>query len=255
MVDVEHCALGAFEEHRAAGTDQAVQLDRKVAEVGSEALGPAGEVCGGGFGIQFGALGGRALEVRHPHDLPAHHRLAAGDQFGQTDAGAADLALVRRADALGRRADAVRAARLFAHAVEGDVDRRQGMGAVGEPEPPGGTDPALLQLIDLAQEGVRVDHHAIAQVAGHPLVQDARGNQVQGEVLVALAAAELHRMAGVVAALEANHGIEGGAQEIDDLPLALVAPLHADDDYVRHVRFPRATCGSARIAPTRGARP
>ena len=36
------------------------------------------------------------------------------------------------------------------------------------------------------------------------------------------------RVAGVVAALEADHGVGLLAEQVDDLPLALVAPLGAD---------------------------
>ncbi len=69
-------------------------------------------------------------------------------------------------------------------------------------------------------------HDAVADVALHLLAQDARGNERQDGLL----AADDQRMAGVVAALEARHG--GGAlgQEVDNLALAFIAPLRADDD-------------------------
>ena len=41
--------------------------------------------------------------------------------------------------------------------------------------------------------------------------------------------AEIDRVAGVVAALVADHGVEGRAEQIDDLALAFVAPLEADN--------------------------
>src|SRR5258708_9473342 len=40
------------------------------------------------------------------------------------------------------------------------------------------------------------------------------------------------RVAGVVAALEAHHALRAVGQPVDDLALALVAPLGADDDDV-----------------------
>ena len=56
-------------------------------------------------------------------------------------------------------------------------------------------------------------------------MDDAGGDQPQGEVLVG----ELHRVAGVVAALIARHHVECLAEEVDDLALSLVAPLRPDD--------------------------
>ena len=42
------------------------------------------------------------------------------------------------------------------------------------------------------------------------------------------------RMAGVMAALKAHHDIGPDRQPIDDLALALVAPLGADHHHIRH---------------------
>ena len=47
-----------------------------------------------------------------------------------------------------------------------------------------------------------------------------------------LLAADHQRVAGVVAALEAHHALRAVGQPVDDLALALVAPLGADDDDV-----------------------
>ena len=44
------------------------------------------------------------------------------------------------------------------------------------------------------------------------------------------------RMAGIIAALIANHVVEISGNKIGDLALALVAPLGADQHHVRHVR-------------------
>ena len=51
--------------------------------------------------------------------------------------------------------------------------------------------------------------------------------------------ADDERVAGIVAALEADDEIGAAGQPVDDLALALVAPLAADHGYVRHMpRFP-----------------
>ena len=62
----------------------------------------------------------------------------------------------------------------------------------------------------------------------HVLAQDAGGNQPQH----GLAAADDERVAGVVPALEAHDALRALGQPVDDLALAFVAPLGADDDDV-----------------------
>ena len=61
-------------------------------------------------------------------------------------------------------------------------------------------------------------------------MQNARRNQLQDELLVA----DLHRVAGIMPALVADHNVEMSAKKVDDLALALVAPLRAQYDYVTH---------------------
>ena len=70
----------------------------------------------------------------------------------------------------------------------------------------------------------------IAQVEAG--VEDARGDQVELELL----AVAHDRVAGVVAALEADHEVGPLGEQVGDLPLPLVAPLGADYDYSRHHR-------------------
>src|SRR5262249_4323086 len=60
------------------------------------------------------------------------------------------------------------------------------------------------------------------------LSQDPGGDEMQDRLL----AADHQRVAGVVPALEAHHTLGVVGEPVDDLALALVAPLGADDDYV-----------------------
>ena len=59
-------------------------------------------------------------------------------------------------------------------------------------------------------------------------MEDAGRNQAQHR----LAAADDERVPGVVAALEAHDALRVLGQPVDDLALALVAPLGSDDDDV-----------------------
>src|SRR5205823_6266664 len=79
---------------------------------------------------------------------------------------------------------------------------------------------------DLAQEDDRVDHHSIADDAGALRVEDARGDELELE----LAVLGDDGVARVVAALAADDHVGPGGEVVDDLALALVAPLTADQD-------------------------
>ena len=68
------------------------------------------------------------------------------------------------------------------------------------------------------------------------------------------------RVAGVVAALVAGDDVEPLGQQVDDLALALVAPLGADDDGAGHITPPRGrgrrtacTARGTRARPSRSA--
>ncbi len=107
---------------------------------------------------------------------------------------------------------------------------KQELGALGDEQPAARRHAEALELVDLVEERLRVDHHAVAEDAAHVGAQDARRDEVQREVAVA----EPHGVAGVVAALIAHHGVEGRGDQVDDLPLAFVSPLHAEDDDAGH---------------------
>src|SRR5690606_34489866 len=78
----------------------------------------------------------------------------------------------------------------------------------------------------LPQQRLERQHDAVADEALHTFAQDARRNQRQDRLL----ATDHERVPGVVAALEARDGGRALRQQIDNLSLALVTPLGADDD-------------------------
>ena len=85
--------------------------------------------------------------------------------------------------------------------------------------------PRRFSALDLLVQHARVDHHAVADRADLARVEDPRRDQVELEHLVVAD----DRVAGVVAALEADHEVGLLGEQVGDLPLALVAPLGADD--------------------------
>ena len=95
-------------------------------------------------------------------------------------------------------------------------------------------DTELFDLGDLLGERPRIDHHAVADHRELALAHHAGGQQRE---LIG-GAVDHQRVAGIVAALEAHHDIGALRQPIDDLALALVAPLGADDHDIGHVALP-----------------
>jgi hypothetical protein len=112
------------------------------------------------------------------------------------------------------------------------VQRQDQAGVVGQDQQLGRDDDALLgDLVDLGEQVPRVDDDAVAD-DGELALHDTRRQQGQ---LVDLAV-DHQRVAGVVAALEAHDDIGPVAEPVDDLALAFIAPLGADDGHIGHGR-------------------
>src|SRR5699024_10223675 len=87
----------------------------------------------------------------------------------------------------------------------------------------------LANALNLGLQRPRVQHDAVtdnAQRAAH----NARGQQRQLEHLLA----DDQRVTSVVATLEAHHHVGALGEPVNDLTLAFVAPLGADNHYVGH---------------------
>ena len=93
---------------------------------------------------------------------------------------------------------------------------------------------ARRELVELLAQHLGVEHDAVAEHAELAREEDAARQQPELERLLA----DLHGVPGVVAALVARDDGERLGQQVDDLALALVAPLGADDDG-------RGRCGRA----------
>src|SRR5690348_1605668 len=87
-------------------------------------------------------------------------------------------------------------------------------------------DPILHQAIDLGEEGIGVEHDAVADGAPHARMENAARNLMQYERLVT----DVHGVARVRATLIAHDPIRALREDVDELSFALVAPLRSDDD-------------------------
>ncbi len=147
------------------------------------------------------------------------------------DGAAADLVLVGRADAAAGGADLAVAGGFLARRSSSRCSGRISVRVLGDAQ-------VLGRDVDaLACERARSRRSSAQGSTTTPLpmtpslpAHHARGQQRQ---LVGVAVDD-QRVAGIVAALEAHDDVGALGQPVDDLALALVAPLGADHDDVGH---------------------
>ncbi|OPZ46035.1 MAG: hypothetical protein BWY94_00927 [Actinobacteria bacterium ADurb.BinA094] len=256
-VDVEQRPLGALEEHVLALVQRRVDEQAGVADEGLEAL-PVGQQLLRHLGrvehADLVALQQEVLLAQRGVDLAAQD--LGVEQVLHADADARVFVHVAGSDAAAGGADLVLAELLLAGAVQQQVVRHDQVGVAAHAQVVA-ADTACAQRLQLSEQDVRVDHHAVADHAGLGLVQDARRDEVELELL----AVADDGVAGVVAALEARHHVGLLGQQVRDLAFALVAPLGADHDGTGHcdslrlvglLRPPRGlalTAGEARRRP------
>ncbi len=117
-------------------------------------------------------------------------------------------------------------------AIHGQVVGHHQVGG-GADAQPAGVDLARAELVQLAHERARVDDDARSDDAQRPRVEDAGWHQVDSEA--SLIADD--RMAGIGPAVAADHQVRIAREQVDDLALALVAPLTADNRRDWHERI------------------
>ena len=84
--------------------------------------------------------------------------------------------------------------------------------------------PVPGQLVNLREQRLRIDDHAVADDTGDAAVQNAGRDQAQHE----LHAVHVDGVAGVVSALVTADDGKMWREEIDDLAFAFVTPLSAE---------------------------
>ena len=104
------------------------------------------------------------------------------------------------------------------------------MGGEADLYPPGGIDTKLPQLVQLFNECYRVHYHPGTEQAGAARMQDAGGQLVQDKGLVFY----FDGVPGIGATLVARSEVHLIAERVDDLALALIAPLPANHCCYRH---------------------
>src|SRR5919197_3042238 len=225
VVEVEERPVRALEEDRPPLTERAVDEERRVRAVRPEPL----RVLLVARGELLELEPWDAVDALEPDVLLGERdlELLAQDlrveEVLDADPEPHGLVRVGRPDAAFRRADPELAEPALARAVDDDVPRHDHVRVARQADALG-RDPARFEVVQLLDEDWRVDD---APGADHALLapQDPRRHVAQ---LVGLAVGD-DRVAGVRAAVVAADEIGALRQQVDDLALALVAPLGADD--------------------------
>ena len=238
MIEVEQRPLRAFAEHALAAVERLVDEQRDVGDEGRETLGVAHRRGLDRFGIEPADAVQEAellvLELQRRRDLLAQD--LAVEQVLHADADAGGLVGVGGPDAASRGTDLQGAEVHLGRLIEHAVPRHDEVGTARDAQARSRA-AARLELVEFLAQHLGVEHDAVAEHATHAGEEDATRQQPELERLLA----HLHGVAGVVAALVTRDDGERLGQQVDDLALALVAPLGADDD--GGGRCGRAHCG------------
>ncbi len=229
MIDVEQRGLRALEHHRLAAGHHRVQHQRHIRDPGPHPLAGRHHLIEHRLPVERGVLDDPVARA----DVLAHfvgQRRPIAEQIADTDATPPDLVLVGRSDAARCRADLALAASGLGEHIELAVIRQDHVRLLADLQPAVDSDAAARQLLDLREQGLRIDDHAVADETGDVRMQNAGRNQMQHELL----AVHVHRVSGVVTALIPRDRRKVRRQHVDDLALALVAPLRTQN---RDVRF------------------
>ena len=118
--------------------------------------------------------------------------------------------------------------------IERDVRRQYQWAAGTDLEPLEYGNTRLDQRVCLGDQRIECQDDAVADQAADPVAQNAGGNEVEHRLL----AVDDERVPRIVTTLESRDGRSTIGEEIDDLPLALITPLGAnDDDILAHCGY------------------
>ena len=240
VVDVEERALAALEEHGLSFLQCPVDEQRCIRNVGPDPLRvllePPRDLAELECGLAVHLLQPQVLLGERDLDLLAED--LGIEQILHADADAQRLVGVGRPDAAASRSDLELAEPALARLVDRQVPRHDHVRVARDVHASRGGEPARLELVDLRQEHGRVDDAAGTDDAG--LAGDDAARDLADLVRLA---ADHDRVPCVRAALIAAHEIRVLREQVDDLALAFVSPLRADDDCRWHLRKCRAGAG------------
>ena len=227
MIDVEHRALRAFKHHRLAVRDGLIQQQGSVGNERRHTIADGAILGEDLVRIQRLAVEQRVrdgvLLAAGVLDMLLQQRLV--EQVLHAQAAARHLVFVGGTNAARRGANLHASRRVLRSQLDQPVIGKNHVRAVADEQVAVNVHTGRAQRVDFLHEGERIEHDAVADDAAAALTQHAAGNQLQDKFL----AMNGDSMSGVVAAGIARHHLEALGEHVDDLALALVAPLRADN--------------------------
>ena len=110
------------------------------------------------------------------------------------------------------------------------MERKDDVGAVADRELRFDGNAGRRQGVDLLDQRRGIDDDAVADDGFHAVAQDAAGNQLENELLLA----DKNRVPGIVAALIARDDVEMLGKQVDNFAFAFIAPLSAKHNQITH---------------------
>jgi hypothetical protein len=215
----------------------AVEVQRGVADVGTEAGAEARVLPGDGGGVERRRVdaspgGQRGQLVARPGQPLLHlaEQPVVVEQVPHPDATAGHLVLVGRADAPPGGADRRGAPRALPQRIEVLVPGEDDVRRLGDDQLAVRADDAPgAEGVDLRHQHRRIEDHAVADDAGLPAWEDAAGMRVR-----MVFCPPTTRVCPALLPPEPDHDLCVLGEQVDDLALSLVAPLGTDHHHVRH---------------------
>ncbi len=232
MVDVEHGALGALEQHAPAVADGLIQKPGGIAHQRADAFRKAFIAGADGRQIEFLVDAQRFGDgdfFRHDGVVLGAEEIAI-QEVGHADAAAGDFILIAGSDPARGGSDGDPSGPRFGHFLHHAMGRKQHVRAIADQKPARDRHAGRFQGVDFGEQRRRIDDQSIADDGLFTGPQDSARNQLQDELLVA----DKHGVAGIVSALIARHNVEAVGEKIDNLAFTLVSPLGSQDDNVSH---------------------
>ena len=167
------------------------------------------------------------------HGFDTGAQFAFVHQVAHANADTVHLVAIARANATTRGTDSSLTSLLFFCLVQSRVVREHHVSVVGNEQAAFRVDTLGVEVSNFIQRLNRIQHHAVTDYANFVFVHDARGNQVEHELLVA----HFYGMASISAALETHDVVCVQSQKINNLGLAFVTPLGTDYNTICHISF------------------
>ena len=226
--------MRAFKQHALAGLQGLVDQERRVGRVRLESLRVDRDLVADRVRIERSLVA--AAQDLAVADCEGRSDLLLQDaeveEVLDADTDARRLVCVSRANAATRRADLQRTEADLVLRVEQAVPGHDHV-RIHRDAQTSRRAPTRLERVELSTEHLGINYNAVAEDANLVGLEDAAGQQMELEGLIAMH----DRVARIVATLVARHDLESLSEQVDDLAFALIAPLGSNNHCSAHLRL------------------